>query len=79
MSNLKDQIKDLVTFAKDTTKAAVKGGRVRASPEDAAKRYQLCLACPYFVSPKCTLCGCTMGRKVQWETAKCADKERPKW
>ena len=79
MAKVKDQIKDLAIFAKDTTKAAIKGERVRASPEDATKRYQLCLACPNFEAPKCNLCGCKMGLKVQWETAKCADKDNPRW
>jgi len=79
MAKLTDQIKDLTAFAKDTAKAAIKGERVRVSPEEAAKRYQLCLGCPNFESPKCKLCGCTMGLKVQWATAKCADKDDPKW
>jgi hypothetical protein len=79
MAKLKDQLKDLATFAKDTAKAAVKGEVIRAAPEEATRRYQICLACPNFEAPKCKLCGCKMGIKVQWQTTKCADKASPKW
>lgn len=79
MVKLKDQLKDLAGFVADTATAAVKGEAIRATPEEATKRYQICLACPFFENPKCTKCGCKMGLKVQWEAAKCADKEKPRW
>ena len=79
MTKLKDQALSLATFAKDTVVAVSKGEHVKATPEEATRRYQICLTCPAFKETKCTKCGCNMGFKVQWQAAKCADKENPKW
>lgn len=76
---LKDQIKDLAAFANATALAALKGEAVKATPEEATRRYNTCVNCPFLVAEKCTKCGCKMGMKVQWQAAKCGDKENPKW
>lgn len=71
--------------------AVVKDGGGKASPEEATRRWQICLACPKLVSDmpdrfgvrdgeqRCTECGCKMGRKVGHLAAKCADKANPRW
>ena len=77
----------LAEYAKDV---ALTGGG-KATPEEATRRWQICLACPLLVSDmpdrfgkldgekRCKKCGCTMGHKVGNQAAKCADKKNPKW
>ena len=79
MTKLKDQVFSIAKFAKDTAALAVKGDPVKATTEEATRRYNLCVACPRLVKDKCEICACPMGFKVQWQASKCADKENPKW
>jgi hypothetical protein len=78
---LRDQLKSLGSFVKDTVKDVAAGESIKVDPEQATRRYNLCLACPFLdrVKTKCQKCGCNMGRKVQWSAAKCADEENQRW
>lgn len=81
MTKLKDQVFSVAKFAKDTAMLAAQGESVKVTPEEATRRYNLCVACPQFLkdSQKCDICKCPMGFKVQWQASRCADKLSPKW
>lgn len=82
------QAKELGKFTIEAAKTAISTGQVMASEEEANRRFAICLSCPLLVfgkknnenvSKKCSICGCTMSRKVKFQAAKCADKQNPKW
>lgn len=76
------QVVMLAEYAKDV----VLNGGGKTTPEEATRRWQICLACPLLVSDmpdrlgrvdgqkRCTDCGCSMGLKVGNQAAKCANK-----
>ena len=79
------QVVMLAEYAKDV----VLNGGGKTTPEEATRRWQICLACPLLVSDmpdrlgrvdgqkRCTDCGCSMGLKVGNQAAKCANNPPP--
>lgn len=79
MSNLKDNLLDLAKTVIDT----VKTGEVRASPELAEQRMQICKACPFYYKlggvSRCKHCPCDMDNKVTFAKSVCSDKSNRRW
>lgn len=89
MSNVFGQLKSLGEFSVEAAKEVVSTGEFIASLEEATRRFNICVSCPFLVKStnvlgvnktmRCIKCGCQMANKVRLKAAKCADKENPKW
>ena len=58
---------------------AIVNGQEPITPEKQHQRLSICVACTYYDAGLCLLCGCNMDVKTGFRTAKCADKQNPKW
>jgi hypothetical protein len=84
-----DQAVSFGTFLVDSAKEVAKGNALKCSEEEAARRWAICLACPFLketnvmgkVAKRCTKCGCPspMENLVKYAVKKCGDKENPRW
>ncbi len=49
----------------------VTGGLERSTPEETARRLEICSGCERYSNGRCRLCGCRLGLKVTMQTERC--------
>lgn len=53
-------------------------GMALVTPEEHARRVELCIVCPHRVFDKCGLCRCRVDLKASWASESCPDNP-PRW
>lgn len=71
MPSVVDMGKNLLTTAVDVVKGAVSGDNVALTGEEANTRLDICKSCEFYVSERCTQCGCFMAVKTYLKAANC--------
>lgn len=71
MPGIIDMGKNLLNTAIDVAKGAVSGDGVALPEEQANTRLEICKSCEFYVSERCTQCGCFMAVKTYLKAANC--------
>jgi hypothetical protein len=69
--SLWQKAKNLTRAAGRVGKAAVKGAKIAAAPEEIERRMAICQGCEFFTGKSCKKCGCNINFKARLETEHC--------